>query len=866
MSETGLSPMMRQYMRIKEQNPDKILFFRLGDFYEMFYDDAKISSEELNLALTGKDCGADERAPMCGVPYHSCEGYIARLVERGYKVAICEQMEDPATAKGLVKREIVRVITPGTVVEDTMLDEGKNNYLAAVSLRENGAGVCFADISTGTAKVTCFHGRRYDGDLTAELSRYSPREVIIAEGDENHPVAVFARETLGVHTETVECGFFDETATAAAVRDYFSDGDLPRKRFNAMDPYCRSALGAAVCYLKNTRRYSQAGISDIEVYESGRYMRLDLTALRNLELCETLRGEKRGSLLWAIDKTRTPMGRRLIRSWLERPLTDPEEINARLDAVEEFTGDTVLRSEAREYLTGVRDMERLTARISGGTATARELVALKDALTRLPYIKSVLRPCKSSLLRGIDGDIDPLDGLAGKIGATIVDDPPLSVREGDMIRPGYSEELDALRGDLNGGKGYLVELEKREKERTGIKNLKVRYNRVFGYYIEVSNSFLNQVPENYVRKQTLTGGERFITDELKDLEARILGAKERGERLEYEIFVSLCREVADRYREIQKTAEAVAALDVLASFAETSAVNGYVRPACNTEGRIEITAGRHPVVELMSKTPFVPNDTLLDMGENRCAIITGPNMAGKSTYMRQVAIICIMAQIGCFVPAKSADISIGDAVYTRVGASDDLASGKSTFMVEMSEVAQIVKNATKNSLLIFDEIGRGTSTYDGMAIARAVVEYAASTKTLGAKTLFATHYHELTRLEGSIDGVKNYNIAAEKNGDDIVFLRRIVRGGADESYGVEVAALSGIPAAIIRRARAILAELESGENAAAPAGGNDYGEIAPSPAEDFAREIRKIDINTVTPLEALSVLSGLVEEAKELQI
>ena len=865
-----LSPMMRQYMEIKEKNKENILFFRLGDFYEMFFDDAKIVSEELELVLTGKDCGTKERAPMCGVPYHSCEGYIARLVERGYKVAICEQIEDPATAKGIVKRDVVRVITPGTVIEDSMLDESKNNYLACLSLYDRGAGICFIDNSTGTAWVTQFAGENVDAQLTGELGRYNPSEFLVPRGTGlQHPVVHFATEVLNAHIEFVDLDFFNEKTAKKVLLDYFSVNDLADKGLDDCLTGCMTALSAAVQYLGQTQMQGAARIQDLQVYTQDKYMRLDISAIRNLELCETLRGqEKRGSLLWVLDKTKSPMGKRLIRTWIEQPLMDVSEINARLDAVEELIGDTVFRSETREYLTGVHDMERLMTRILYGTATAKELVSLKETLYRIPYLKAALVGCTSEMLSTIYNQLDSLEDVAQLIDTVIEDEPPATVKDGGIIKSGYNDELDMLRGDLKGGKDFILEIEKREKEKTGIRNLKIRYNKVFGYYIEVSNSFLGKVPESYIRKQTLTTCERFITDELKDLEARVLGARERSTQMEYQIFEAVRTQVAGELQRIQTTATAIARLDVLASFAETSVAHFYARPQLNTEGVLQITDGRHPVVEAISKQPFVPNDTLLDMQENRCAIITGPNMAGKSTYMRQIALINIMAQIGCYVPAKAAVVPITDAVFTRVGASDDLASGKSTFMVEMSEVASIVQNATKNSLLILDEIGRGTSTYDGMAIARAVLEYVSGRQTLGAKTLFATHYHELTQLEGSLEGVKNYNIAAKKSGDDLIFLRRIVRGGADQSYGIEVAKLSGISDAIIQRAKTVLQELEAegGKLPAVLAENTAAVQPLSNAAATFLTRLQRMDANTVTPIEALSVLAQLIEEAKTLHI
>lgn len=864
---TGVSPMMRQYLDIKEKNKDNILFFRIGDFYEMFYDDAKLASEELDLVLTGKDCGTDDRAPMCGIPYHSCEAYIARLVENGHRVAICEQVEDPATAKGLVKRDIIRVITPGTVIEDSMLDESKNNYLACISLDGANAGVCFIDASTGSANVTVMSGENVRSQINGELGRFAPCEIICPKTlSDKDPVVRFATEVLGARIQYIDKSYYDERSATDMLLNHFGITDLSDKGLDKSKSLCITALGAALKYLGETQMSTKVRIGDINVYTQDKYMKLDISAIRNLELCETMRGkEKRGSLLWILDKTKSPMGKRLLRSWVEHPLMDMAEIDSRLDAVDELFDDTVFRSEVREYLTGVHDIERLMTRILYGTASAKELVSLKETLYKVPFVKEALVTAKGELLSGIRDRLDELSDITELINTVIVDEPPAVVKEGGMIRKGYNAELDILRGDLEGGKNIILDIEKREKERTGIKNLKIRYNKVFGYYIEVSNSFLPKVPEDYIRKQTLVNGERFITDELKNLEARVLGARERSIQMEYEIFDSVRERVAGELKRIQTTSDAVAVLDVLASFAEVSVSNSYVRPKLNDNGVLKITDGRHPVVEYISKQPFVPNDTLLDMKDNRCAIITGPNMAGKSTYMRQVALINIMAQIGCFVPAREAILPMTDAVFTRVGASDDLASGKSTFMVEMSEVSEIIKNATKNSLLILDEIGRGTSTYDGMSIARAVLEYASDTKTLGAKTLFATHYHELTKLEGTLEGVKNYNIAAKKSGDDLIFLRRIVRGGADESYGIEVAKLSGVPDVIISRAKMILAELEAGgENVSTARTLPEKTSLSTNEVR-FLQKLQMMDANTVTPIEALSVLAELIDQAKKLE-
>ncbi len=863
-----LSPMMRQYLEIKEQNKDCLLFFRVGDFYEMFFDDAIKASEELEIVLTGKECGLEKRAPMCGVPYHSCEGYIARLIEKGYKVAICEQTEDPATAKGLVRRDVIRIVTPGTVFEDSMLDETRNNYLAAIYFERKNFGLCFVDASTGTVNVTEITGSDAEQRVIAELGRFNPKEIITINGiAEKKALMNFVKDRLQCCVTVLPDENFDDSVAELEVCRQFGITGSAEKGFAPSSMPLR-VVGASLGYLKSTQMSGLERISDVNIYTDNQFMRIDITAMRNLELCETMRGkDKKGSLLWVIDKTRTAMGKRLIRRFLEQPLMERMEIETRLNAVEELTANTVLCGEIRELLTGVKDIERLMTRIVYGTAGGKELRALCSTLFMLPQIKEQLSVLKSRLLSTACQDIDLMQDLCKLIDDAIVDEPPFSVREGGIIKEGYNEELDALRSDMTGGTRIIAEIEAKEKELTGIKTLKVRYNKVFGYYIEVTNSFKDMVPEHYIRKQTLTNCERYITDELKQIEARVLGAKERSAGLEYQIFDGIRKTVAEALPRVQKTADALALTDVLASFAEVSVRNNYCRPSLNTTGSLNIVAGRHPVVELLSSLPFVPNDTVLDCTNNRCAIITGPNMAGKSTYMRQVAIIVLMAQIGCFVPAQSADISITDAIFTRVGASDDLASGQSTFMVEMSEVASILKNATSKSLLILDEIGRGTSTYDGMSIARAVLEFVSDKKKIGAKTMFATHYHELTALEGQLEGVKNYNIAVKKRGDDITFLRRIVRGGADDSYGVEVAKLSGIPDSVIVRAKEILAGLENGESALPR---NITGDEAGMQmtfqlhgARQILEELKVLDVNTLTPIECMTVLNDFVKKAKE---
>ncbi len=863
-----LSPMMQQYMEIKEQNNDSILMYRLGDFYEMFFDDAKTCSEELELVLTGRDCGLEERAPMCGVPYHSCESYIARLIDKGYKVAICEQTEDPATAKGIVKREVVRVITPGTVIEDTMLDEGRNNYLASVFIRGNECGLCFIDASTGSVSLTTISGEGMESRLISELGRFSPSEVLINESYKIHSnLVALLKDNLSCRVSEYADKDFEKSAKGEEVAKQFKVLSVEELELteSAVDTV---ALDFAVKYLLENGMDKLSAIDKINRYSSARYMSLDISSVRNLELMETMRGKsKRGSLLWVLDKTKTAMGKRLLRSWLIQPLLNPTEIIARHNAVDEIFGDTVLRGEMTEYMTGIFDIERLMTRVIYGIANPKELQSLARTISRFAPLKQLLQTANCKVLKQIEKDIDVLDDVASRIEATICDEPPISMKDGKIIREGFNSDVDILRKDLTGGKDYIAEIEVSEKEKTGIKALKVRYNKVFGYYIEVPAQYSNVVPEEYIRKQTLANAERYITDELKALEARVLGASERVVKLEYELFCELREFVASHLERLQRTASAIAKLDVLCSFATVSAANRYCRPQVTNDGRINIIGGRHPVVEIVSKTPFVANDTLLDMNDNRTAIITGPNMAGKSTYMRQVALITIMSQIGCFVPAESATLGIVDAVFTRVGASDDLATGQSTFMVEMSEVAHILKNATCNSLLILDEIGRGTSTFDGMSIARAVLEFVADRKKLGAKALFATHYHELTSLENQLSGVKNYNIAVKKHGDDITFLRRIVRGGADDSYGIEVAKLAGLPNAVINRAKAVLKQIEaegvvrevSKPNQDAlqlPLGVGEYN--------DVIEELKNIDVNVLTPIETMSVLSEIVKRVKNI--
>ncbi len=865
-----LSPMMRQYLEIKENNKDCLLFFRVGDFYEMFFDDAVTASRELELVLTGKDCGLEERAPMCGVPYHSCEGYIARLIDKGYRVAICEQVEDPATAKGLVKRDIIRIVTPGTVLEDSMLDESRNNYLAAICFEKNSFGLCFIDVSTGNVNVTEISGNDAQIRVTAELGRFNPKEVI-ATNDlvSKKDLSSFLQNRLQCCFTVIDAEQFDPSVAEIAVCNHFGVTSVTEKGLT-QGSLSVCALGATLSYLNKTQMTGMERISEVNVYSDSQYMRVDVTAMRNLELLETMRNkDKRGSLLWVLDKTKTAMGKRLLRKWISQPLMDIMAIESRYNGVDEFAGNTVLLGEIREMLADIHDIERLMTRIVYGTAGARELRSLCQTVQKLPAVKAELSKCHSRILNSCNDSIDTLSDICELIDKAIVDEPPFSVREGGIIREGYNSDVDTLRYDLTNGKDVIAAIEADEREKTGIKLLKVRYNKVFGYYIEVTNSFKDMVPDRYIRKQTLTNCERYITDELKNVEARVLGAKEHGAQLEYQLFDGIRKTVAEALPRVQKCADALSTVDVLASFAEVAVNNNYCRPTLNTNGSLNIVAGRHPVVEQLSSAPFVPNDTVLDQNNNRCAIITGPNMAGKSTYMRQVAIIVLMAQIGSFVPATSAEIPITDAVFTRVGASDDLSSGQSTFMVEMSEVAHILKNVTNKSLLILDEIGRGTSTYDGMSIARAVLEYVCDKRKVGAKTLFATHYHELTVLEDQLQGVKNYNIAVKKRGDDITFLRRIVRGGADDSYGVEVAKLSGIPEKVIERAKEILKglEAEGGQSALRITGSESDSQMTFElhGAKQLLEELRLLDVNTLTPIECMTALDGFVKKAREIK-
>lgn len=850
--------MMKQYFKIKEQNKDSILFFRLGDFYEMFYDDAKIASKELELTLTGRDCGQAERAPMCGVPFHSCEGYIARLVAKGYKVAICEQTEDPATAKGLVKRDIIRVITPGTVMESSMLDEGRNNYICCMFSDSKKIGLCFCDISTGELYATEISGSDSVNSLTSQLASYNPREILIG-GDivKIKSLPAFIKSKLSAGVEMLRDESFDNKLCTEIVKAQFGE----EMQCISDSQVLISAIGALINYLKETQKNGLERINKIELYSDKQYMNLDYNTQRNLELTATmLNKEKRGSLLWVLDKTKTAMGKRLIRSWLEHPLLNVSAINNRQSAVEELVNNNMLRLDIMDALSGIFDIERLMTRIVYGSANGRELRSLAAALQKLPQLSELVADCSAKYLKKVYKEIDLLEDIYNLIDSAIVEEPPFSVREGGMIKKGYNPDLDILLTDMNDSKGILARIEAEQREKTGIPKLRVGYNKVFGYYIEVTNSYKDLVPETYIRKQTLTNCERYITQDLKDIEGRILGAKDRSVAMEYTLFDNVRKTVANNLERIQKTAKAIAVLDVLVSLANVAADNRYVRPEVNLSTIIRLKDSRHPVVEaLLNDTPFVPNDVYLDSAGERVAIITGPNMAGKSTYMRQVALIVLMAQMGSFVPASSATIGVVDSIFTRVGASDDLASGQSTFMVEMSEVANIVKSATSKSLLILDEIGRGTSTFDGMSIARAVLEYCADRKKLGAKTLFATHYHELTVMQDLLDGVKNYSIAVKKRGDDITFLRRIIPGGADDSFGIEVAKLAGLPNSIINRAKEILKELESGSNAPTviKEKSEDMQMSLISNDNAVVERLSEVDLNTLTPIEAINLLYEL---------
>ena len=864
-----LTPMMQQYLDIKAQNPDSILFFRLGDFYEMFNEDAKLVSKELDLTLTTRDRSKppEERTPMCGVPYHSCDSYIARLIAKGYKVAICEQTEDPATAKGLVDRDIVRVITPGTVMSASMLEEGKNNFLCAVYADSAAIGLCLCDLSTGEVFGTSFPtGEEARDHLENELGRFHPAEAVLSDGAWHlEGLTDFLKNRLDCMCENGGEGRFRYDAALPLVQKQFRAGleSIPQG-----DQAAVQAAGGLLTYLYETQKTDLSHIAAFSYYTSGQFMELDLTARQTLELTATIRSkDKKGSLLWVLDKTRTAMGGRLIRGWMERPLLSPVQIARRQQAVSDLVEDIITREELSAVLREVTDLERLIGRVVYGSAGGRDLVALCAGLGKLPQIRDLLAHCPSALLQSLRGELDDLPQLRELLQRALVDEPPFSVREGGFIRDGFDPEVDRQRNILNHSAELLADLEVRTKEQTGIKNMKIKSNKVFGYYIEVARSQIDLVPADWTRKQTTVNAERYISQELKELEHAILSAQDTVTALEYQLFCQLKEQVCAQVARIQASAAAVAQVDVLCSFAAVAAANNYCMPQVDASSALTIVEGRHPVVEkMLSGAPFVPNDTHMDSGEDLCAIITGPNMAGKSTYMRQVALIVLMAQMGSFVPAKSAHIGVVDRVFTRIGASDDLAAGQSTFMVEMTEVAALLKNATKKSLLILDEIGRGTSTYDGMAIARAVLEYCADPRRLGAKTLFATHYHELTALEGQIAGVKNYNIAAKKRGSDVIFLRKIVRGGADQSYGIEVAKLAGVPDRVVKRAREILAELEQGQggmqNAECRMQNEPQAQVSLMDlgGQTVLKKLRMTDVNILSPIEALNLLAELKQD------
>jgi len=864
-----MSPMMEQYFAIKKKYKNYLLFYRLGDFYEMFFDDALTASRELELTLTGRDWGEAERAPMCGVPFHSADSYIAKLIEKGYKVAICEQMEDPATAKGLVKRDVIRIVTAGTVLEADMLNEKKNNYLGSVCISGTTAGLAVADVSTGQIYATYFEGAPAVQELKNELGTYSPREILINQPiDAIDGMSVFVKDRLAASVEDArEEYFLPANAFEAAERQF---GPVLNEADRAKGGMI-CALGALLLYIEETQKTDISYIKDLNIYEHGRYMQLDFSTRRNLELTETLRTkEKKGTLLWVLDKTATAPGARMLRQWIEHPLLNISTITRRQSAVGELVDDPALREDLRELLSHCLDLERLITRIVYGSANARDLRAVASTLSVMPRVKELLKSCSSVELAEIRDKSDSLEDVTELIGRGIIEDPPFSIREGGMIADGYSEDIDRLRSIVTGGKDWIEKEAEKERERTGIKTLRIGYNRVFGYYIEVTNSFKELVPGTYIRKQTLSNAERYITEELKQVESTVLGAGDRLASAEYEAFCDIRSAVAAEAVRIQKTASLLARLDVYCSLAKVADAGGYVCPSLNDKRMLDIRDGRHPVVEKFVKNAgFVPNDTHLDMKSNRVMIITGPNMAGKSTYMRQVALIAVMTQIGSFVPAASADMCVLDRIFTRIGASDDLASGQSTFMLEMNEVATILRSATKDSLIVYDEVGRGTSTFDGMSIARAILEYTHS-KKVGAKTMFATHYHELTSMSEEFEGIFNTNIAARKRGGDIIFLRKIVPGSTDDSYGIEVAKLAGVPGEVIKRAKEILAEVEAKARLAdaselpelPDAGADDEMNIGSIINDAILDDIRAADLNNMSPFEAMNLLFDLQRRLK----
>ena len=876
---TEYTPMMQHYLKTHEEYKDCILFYRLGDFYEMFFDDAKVVSKELELTLTGKSCGAEERAPMCGIPYHAAETYLTRLVKKGYKVAICEQVEDPKLAKGMVKREVTRVVTPGTTLNAQALDETKNNYIMCIAYIGDHYGISSADITTGDYYVTEVDSER---KLLDEVNKYQPTEIICNEAFYISGIDIDdMKNRMGIVIYSLDAWYFSDETAQMTLKDHFKVRDLEGLGLADYDSGVVAA-GALLKYLYETQKTTLSNLVAIHPYTTGKFMIIDSSTRRNSELVETLREkQKRGSLLWVLDKTRTAMGARTLRSFVEQPLIERTEIEERYDAIDEFNTNAITREEIREYLNPVYDLERLITRVTYQTANPRDLIAFRNSIHMLPPIKTLMSDFQSPLLKRLYEQLDTLDELYELIERSITEEPPLTLHDGGILKEGYNEEVDRLRKAKTDGKSWLADLEAKEREKTGIKNLKIKYNKVFGYYLEVTNSFKDMVPDYFTRKQTLANAERFITPELKELEDVILGAEDKLIVLEYELFREVRQKVADEVVRIQKTAKAVAQIDVFASLATVAEQNNYCRPKLNEKGLIDIKDGRHPVVERMIQNEmFVANDTYLDNGSNRVSIITGPNMAGKSTYMRQSALIVLMAQIGSFVPAKSAKIGIVDRIFTRVGASDDLASGQSTFMVEMSEVANILRNATSNSLLILDEIGRGTSTFDGLSIAWAVVEHISNPRLLGAKTLFATHYHELTELEGKLNSVNNYCIAVKEKGDDIVFLRKIVKGGADKSYGIQVAKLAGVPDNVIERAKEIVEELSNNDiteivqNISAEGSSKrskpkldevDLEQISLLDTMDndtILNELKELDLGQMTPIEAMNKLYELQNKVK----
>lgn len=862
-----LSPMMKHYIETKNQYRDCFLFYRLGDFYEMFFDDAILASRELEITLTGKDCGLPERAPMCGIPFHAAENYIAKLIEKGYKVAICEQLEDPATCKGIVKRDVVRIVTPGTVIDSNMLDEKENNYIMSIYQKGLYFGISVCDITTGNFYSSEIKETNNFQILLDEIARYNPAEIITNKLFIGLEETNQIKERFNVYISSVDDELFNENSEELQKLFKFVDNDENELKKLSDKILAVASINALMEYLNNTQKVKLEHINTIKIYDINKYMVLDINARRHLELTEKMRDKnKKGTLLWVLDKTSTSMGGRLLKRWINNPLLSVEIINERLHAVEELKNNLILRDELKEALKKVYDIERLIGKIAFGNANARDMISLKISLSMLPEIKQILSTTNSEMLSNLYKNLDELDDVFKLIELSIVEEPPITITEGGIIKLGYNEDVDKYRKATTEGKTWLIELEAKEKQITGIKNLKVGYNKIFGYYIEVSKSNLNMIPDRYIRKQTLANGERFITEDLKELESQILGAQDKLVGLEYDIFIEIRNKISKQIERIQQTANIISILDVLASFAEVSSDYNYTMPIVDESGEIDIKEGRHPVIEkMLPRNEFVANDTYLDNENDRFSIITGPNMAGKSTYMRQVALITIMAQIGCFVPASYAKIGIVDKVFTRVGASDDLSMGQSTFMVEMSEVATILKNATKNSLVILDEIGRGTSTYDGLAIAWAVVEYMTNKEKIGCKTLFATHYHELTELEEKIEGVKNYSVAVKEKGENVIFLRKIVKGGTDESYGIHVAKLAGVPQAIIKRSNEILRTLERKvkinsevkENKKIVSGQLDMYNYK---LADIAHELDKVNLNELTPIDALNILVKIKEK------